>query len=431
MREKIWWGVAMLVMLPGLALANEAAVVRLSSGCSGVCVSADGLILTADHCGDAEIVKVTFPDGSVFSAGLEYSPPLNGVDEVQTYRVRTESRLPFAAVASTSVKSGDRVWSAGYPAGNYQLNRGTVSRVGFTIRDGSAFQVKLSGGVVTDWGSDAGNSGGPLFNAADEVVGILSMSGDAKSYWIGLDSIRVAMNDRQVLTAYDRQTVVVFTADGCGPCERLKFDAKAGKLGEYEFRFVNWNPDLRVWSDPALAKEFSATAEAPAGLGFPVIWVRGTDKYRVGYEPDRRGGLVGWIASVFDGLARLIVGEKPSPKFPPLDGSSPSEPDGADPAPVPVPMPTPIDATKLAVEKLRGDLLKARADVEKLKSANPITKLKGVVALKSDVAGIKENAQAALDQVKLVREDAKEKPLQYLWGVLGIITGLAHRRFAA
>ena len=103
----------------------------------------------------------------------------------------------------------------------------------------------------------------------------------------------------------------------------------------------------------------------------------------------------------------------------------------ADAAPAPVTVPTPIDATKLAVEKLRGDLIKAKADVEKLKSANPITKLKGVVALKSDVAGIKENAQAALDQVQLVREDAKEKPLQYLWGVLGIITGLAHRRFAA
>jgi len=425
MRGKIWWGVAMLGMLPGLTQANEAAVVRLSSGCSGVCVSADGLILTADHCGDSEVVRVTFPDGSVFSAELEHSPPINGIDEVQTYRVRTESRLPFAAVASTSVKSGDLVWSAGYPAGNYQLNRGTVSRVGFTIRDGSAFQVKLSGGVVTDWGSDAGNSGGPLFNAADEVVGILSMSGDAKSYWIGLDSIRVAMNERQVLTAYDRQTVVVFTADGCGPCERLKLDAKAGRLGEYEFRFVNWNPDLRAWSDPALAKEFSATAEAPAGLGFPVIWVRGTDKYRVGYEPDRRGGLVGWIASVFDGLARLIVGEKPSPKFPPLDRSSPAAPPAEDAALSPQ-----VNSALESVKRVEAGLLKAKEDIGKLQSANPLTKLKGVVALKSDVADIREDAATALSEIKGVKDSAKEKPLTYLWGLFGVLSGLVHRRFA-
>ena len=92
------------------------------NGCSGVCVSADGLILTADHCGNAPTVPVTFPDGSKYTATLEYSPPRNGIDEAQTYRISGVGGLPFAPVAKSQPKAGDKAWSVGYPAGNYQRN---------------------------------------------------------------------------------------------------------------------------------------------------------------------------------------------------------------------------------------------------------------------------------------------------------------------
>lgn len=419
---------AFLFLLCSPAIANEAAVVRLSSGCSGVCVSADGLILTADHCGNDQRITVTFPDGVKYTAEAEYIPPRNGIDEAQTYRIKTDGSLPFARIATQVPKAGDRVAATGYPAGNYQRNAGRVQRVGFATSDGQGFSARLTDGIVTDWGSDGGNSGGPLFNADGEVVGLLSMSStkDPRSYWIGAGSIREAIKRTQEpVAAYRRAEVIVFVTDGCGPCERLKADVKAGKFAGHTFRFVSYNQDLRQWSDLSMAKEFAQTAKAPAGLGFPVIWVRGSTNYRTGYDPNQRSGLLGWITRVLDSLGKLIVGERPAPPFPEID---------AEGVPVPVPdelPPTPVETTKAALEALRNDLLKAKGDLERLKSANPIEKARALFALKSDAAKIKNNAQAALDAAKGAKDDAKEKPLQYLWGLFGILSGLAHRRFAA
>ena len=175
-----------------------------------------------------------------------------------------------------------------------------------------------------------------------------------------------------------------------------------------------------------MAKEFADTAKAPARLGFPVIWVRGTDKYRVGYDPDRRGGLIGWIAGIFDGLGKLIIGEKPAPQFPPLT----PQPDNAGGPPqedLP-PEPSQLDETKAAVTELRDGLLKAKDDLERLKSANPIEKARAIFALKSDAAAIKEDAANALAEAKALKGDVKEKPLSYLWGLFGILSGLLHRK---
>lgn len=415
----------LLLASPVLA-ATESAAVRLSSGCSGVCISEDGLILTAEHCGSEKTIKVTFLDGQTATAQLVHAAPKNHTDEAQTYQIDSGGKYPFAVVSDKPAKAGEQVWTVGYPAGNYQKNRGKVRRVGFTATQIDGFDVRLSDGIVTDWNSDGGHSGGPLFNAAGEVVGLLSMSGESDSYWIGHKSIQAAIKGTQEpVAAYRRSDVIVFTTPGCGPCERLKADYRAGKFTGHTFRFVSYDQNLREWSDPELAREFARSADAPSGLGFPVIWVRGSKNFRVGYDPNQRSGLLGWITRVIDGLAKLIVGETPPVPFPAIDDEG---------VPVPVPdelPPTPVDATKAAVDRLRADMLKAKADVEKLKSSNPLTKLKGVVALKGDVAAVKASAEAALAEARGVKDDAKEKPLQYLWGLFGILSGLAHRRFTA
>jgi len=412
----------------GIAHANEAAVVRLS-GCSGVCVSADGLILTADHCGNAPTIPVTFPDGSKYEATIEYSPPQNGIDEAQTYRISGVGGLPFAPVAKSRPQAGDKVWSVGYPAGNYQRNAGRVERIGFTTSGNASFAVRIDDGVVTNWQSDGGNSGGPLFNEAGEVVGLLSMSGsEPRSYWIGLTSIRQAMsNPADKPMAYKRNPVVVFTTPDCAPCERLKFDAQSGRLGDYDFQFVVYNRDLKTWSDPAIAAEFARTVKTPPPSGFPVIWVRGTSQYRVGYDPDRRGGLIGWIAGIFDGLGKLIIGEKPPVAFPPMEPQPEPQP-GEPPAEDSPPAPSQIDETKAAIAELKDDWLKTKDDLERLKSANPIEKAKAIFALKADAAAIKEDAANALAEAKALKGDVQEKPLSYLWGLFGILSGLLHRK---
>ena len=98
----------MLLLIPLSASANEKAIVQLN-GCSGVCVSTDGLILTADHCGSRQTIDVEFPDGTKYRAELVYSPPQNGVDECQAYQIDDENGLPFARVASERPKAGDSV----------------------------------------------------------------------------------------------------------------------------------------------------------------------------------------------------------------------------------------------------------------------------------------------------------------------------------
>ena len=409
------------IVLAALTVTNpEDAVVRLDSGCSGVVVSSDGLLLTSEHCGNDRKVKVTFSDGSQGSAELIYAPVKNGIDEAQLYKLQGEGPFKFAAVSKVPVNPGDAVWSVGYPAGNYQLNRGAVKKIGYTVSNGRQ-SVTLKQGIVTDWDTDGGNSGGPLLNVSGEVVGLLSMSaeGEPASFWIGLNSIKDALQPK----AYRRSEIVVFTTAGCAPCDRLRADVKAGRFTGYNFRFVSYDQTLRAWSDPDIPIEFVKATGAPAGLGFPVIWVRGTDRYRVGYDANRPGGLLGWIVTVLDSVAKVIVGEQPEPVMPPIKGSGV-------PDPVPDDPPAPIDQTKAAIDKLRADVGRATANIERLKSANPLTKLKGVVALKSDLKTIKADAAAALSSAKATKEDMKERPLSYLWGLLGVISGLLHRRFA-
>ena len=70
----------------------------------------------------------------------------------------------------------------------------------------------------------------------------------------------------------------------------------------------------------------------------------------------------------------------------------------------------------------------AYEELERLKSANPIEKARAIFALKSDAAAIKEDPANALAEAKALKGDVKEKPLSYLWGLFGILSGLLHRK---
>ena len=140
---------------------------------SGVLVSNNGEVLTAAHVvQSAERVMVQFPTGERIEAQVVGSVP-----SADLALLRLEHRpmgiLPVVLGNSDSVEVGDQVLVIGSPLGvSHTLTVGHVSgRRQLNRTMGTLFQAEL---LQTDAAINQGNSGGPMFNMAGEVVGIVS-----------------------------------------------------------------------------------------------------------------------------------------------------------------------------------------------------------------------------------------------------------------
>lgn len=350
----------------------QTAVVQLA-GCSGVCVTADGLILTADHCGSDRQLEVVFPDGRTHRATLVFEPPQNGVDECQAYQIDNASGLPFVNVATLKPKAGDAVWSVGYPFGNFQRNEGKVQRVGFKVGRDKRFQVEIADGVVTDWQSDGGNSGGPLFNAAGEVIGILSMSSrkEPRSYWIGGESIAIALTKRKAATGSRR--LVMFGRKSCAAC--ILYDKEIKRTG---------SPVLVIKKEDEYFAEWKKSYERHTGKEldyYPTFWVEGTAESREeNYQPGLLQRIIGWFGNTVRGIVATFIGQpaepgqaevyippRPVPDESPNFDLPPTPTESLDPANITVVILAAMQdvglvkgtALKLAIDKAEGPLTRA------------------------------------------------------------------------
>ena len=459
------------LMLPVTLLAGtpEQAVVKLkmpSGGlCSGVLVNGD-LVLTAEHCGFENNVTVLFRDGTSAIANGAYDPPKNSRDQVTVYRL-TKPSTNSVAVGTKRPSRGDPVRSVGYPGGKFSIVEGSITS-------------STSEYLWTDFWILEGNSGGGLFNADGNLVGIASARTRLKdkpgSVFVPVEEIHISLkyvaDKKQSDVDYTSlNEVVIFTTPDCEPCDRLKADIQAGHFSKFNVKIVEFRAG--VWSDPKLVSEFFRAAPDNVAPAFPMIWVRGTDNYRVGYSPTRRGGVIGFLTSVLRGISDAVMGV-PSPKVfpkpyrrsrvpgPPVDES-------LEPAPIP--------DDGVPETELESALNSLRADIAKLKSANPLDKIKGAIAMKSDLTELRaavandnpdssavklllEDVVAVKDDLatlksgnpiakiaalaslkgevsKLradaedVKEKAKQDPLLFLLGLPGLLSGLLHRRMAA
>ena len=135
---------------------------------SGFIVSADGLILTNAHVvKDANEVTVKLTDRR------EYRAKVLGSDaktDVAVLKIDAKN-LPVVQLGDVkSVRAGEWVAAIGSPFGfENTVTAGVVSAKGRTLPDESGVPF-----IQTDVAVNPGNSGGPLFNARGEVVGINS-----------------------------------------------------------------------------------------------------------------------------------------------------------------------------------------------------------------------------------------------------------------
>jgi hypothetical protein len=155
------------LLSPWQRVANECAV-SVGPGGSGTVVSADGLILTANHVvdPDRDTIKVYFVDGRMAEAAvLERSLRF----DVALLRIPVDEPIPFVALEFDPVDADDPVWLIGYGGG----------RADPLVREAKALRYILPEEFLTTWNDIiGGDSGGAALDAEGHLVGVILGPGE-------------------------------------------------------------------------------------------------------------------------------------------------------------------------------------------------------------------------------------------------------------
>ena len=160
----------------GVVTGNFAQQYVTKGAGSGVIISADGYIVTNHHVIDnAKTIKVTLRDGQT-----TYDATLIGSDEdndIALLKVNAEGLTPATFGDSSSLAVGDYVVAIGNPLGTLggTVTDGIVSALAreVTIEDKNMTLLQTNAQI------SPGNSGGGLFNANGELVGIVNAKDSA------------------------------------------------------------------------------------------------------------------------------------------------------------------------------------------------------------------------------------------------------------
>ena len=140
---------------------------------SGVLISADGKVMTAAHVVHSmDEIKVEFLGGETVSARVVESEPAADLSLLQLERVPAGAKVARLG-DSDKVRVGDQVVVVGAPYGlSYSLSVGWISAK--WPANTVYHALPLAEFFQTNATINTGNSGGPMFNMAGEVVGIVS-----------------------------------------------------------------------------------------------------------------------------------------------------------------------------------------------------------------------------------------------------------------
>lgn len=231
-----------------------------TSAGTGMIVASDGYVLTNKHVIDgARKIKVVLDDGTSYDdVELVGTDPFN---DVAYLKINDVSDLKTVTLGnSKTLTPGQQVIAIGNALGQYHntITAGIISGVGRSLTAYSSDMTSaenLSDMIQTDAAINAGNSGGPLVNAAGEVIGIntaTSSDADGIGFAIPISSVKGMLKN--------------ITEHG---------SAKRAYAG---VRYINITPDLAV------------TYDLPVSAG-AYIFTDGKDSAIIAGGPGEKAGL--------------------------------------------------------------------------------------------------------------------------------------------
>jgi serine protease Do len=162
-----------VIRAKGQDVEGTSGLTRFNETGSGVLISRDGKILTAAHVVHSmDEINVEFLGGETVPARVVSSEPAADLSLLQLQRV--PSGVQVAGLAdSDTVRVGDPVMIIGAPYGlSHSMSAGWISA---RWPANSVYRpMPLAEFLQTNATINTGNSGGPLFNMAGEVIGIVS-----------------------------------------------------------------------------------------------------------------------------------------------------------------------------------------------------------------------------------------------------------------
>src|SRR4030095_11971521 len=178
-------------------------VTRFKETGSGVLISSSGRVMTAAHVVNAmDEITVEGVGGEVVRATLVSPDSAADVSLLQLERVTTAMQVAKLGDSDT-VRVGQQVMVVGAPYGlSHSMSVGWISArwaPNTIFRD-----MPLAGFFQTTATINTGNSGGPLFNMAGEVIGIvsqnISQSGGSEGlgFVVTIDSAKILLVPRKV-----------------------------------------------------------------------------------------------------------------------------------------------------------------------------------------------------------------------------------------
>lgn len=173
-----------------------------SAAGTGVIATADGYVITNKHViNGATKVTVILDDGTTYE-DVEVVA-VDPLDDIAYLKIKDVSDLTPATLGdSKTISVGQQVIAIGNALGEYQntVTSGIISGTGrsVTASDGTGYNVEtLTDMIQTDAAINSGNSGGPLVNAAGEVIGIntaTSTSAENMGFAIPISSVKGMLN---------------------------------------------------------------------------------------------------------------------------------------------------------------------------------------------------------------------------------------------
>jgi S1-C subfamily serine protease len=165
---------------------------------SGVLISSDGKVMTAAHVVHSmDEISVEFLGGETVSAKVIASEPAADLSLLLLERVPPTARVATMANSDT-IRVGDPVYIVGAPYGlSYSLSAGLISA---RWAPNTVYKtMPLAEFFQTDATINTGNSGGPMFNSAGEVIGIVSHNISKSGGSEGLGFVVTMKTARQLL----------------------------------------------------------------------------------------------------------------------------------------------------------------------------------------------------------------------------------------